>query len=97
MYVLDEPTTGLHMADTGTLVDLLDRLVDAGNSVICVEHNLEVLKRADWLVDLGPEGGRNGGELVFEGTPAALLGHRTSFTAEYLRRDLGLERPGAGT
>ncbi|MFJ2133747.1 ATP-binding cassette domain-containing protein [Streptomyces sp. NPDC087845] len=89
VYVLDEPTTGLHMADTGTLVDLLDRLVDAGNSVICVEHNLDVLKRADWVIDLGPEGGRNGGALVFEGTPAALLGHRTSFTAEYLRRDLG--------
>ncbi|MFE7358653.1 ATP-binding cassette domain-containing protein [Streptomyces sp. NPDC057543] len=97
VYVLDEPTTGLHMADTGTLVDLLDRLVDGGNSVICVEHNLDVLKRADWVIDLGPEGGRNGGEVVFEGTPAALLGHHTSLTAEYLRRDLGLERrPGGG-
>ncbi|MEU6018622.1 excinuclease ABC subunit UvrA [Streptomyces sp. NPDC047515] len=96
VYVLDEPTTGLHMADTGTLVELLDRLVDAGNSVICVEHNLDVLKRADWVIDLGPEGGRNGGELVFEGTPAALLAHRTSFTAEYLRRDLELELPDDG-
>ncbi|MFB7918813.1 ATP-binding cassette domain-containing protein [Streptomyces sp. NPDC056061] len=88
VYVLDEPTTGLHMADTAALVDLLDRLVDTGNSVICVEHNLDVLKRADWVIDLGPEGGRNGGEVVFEGTPAALLGHRSSFTAEHLRRDL---------
>lgn len=65
--------------------------------MICVKHNLEVLKHADWVVDLGPEGGRNGGELVFEGTPAALPDHRTSFTAEYLRRDPGLERPSAGT
>lgn len=88
VYVLDEPTTGLHMADTGTLVDLLDRLVDAGNTVICVEHNLDVVKRADWVIDLGPDGGRNGGELVFEGTPSALAAHRTSFTAAYLRRDL---------
>ncbi|MEV5678102.1 excinuclease ABC subunit UvrA [Streptomyces sp. NPDC052179] len=88
VYVLDEPTTGLHMADTGKLVDLLDRLVDAGNTVICVEHNLDVVKRADWVIDLGPDGGRNGGELVFEGTPAALAAHRTSFTAAYLRRDL---------
>lgn len=96
VYVLDEPTTGLHMADTGTLVELLDRLVDSGNSVICVEHNLDVLKRADWVIDLGPEGGRNGGELVFEGTPTALLAHRTSFTAEHLRRDLGSAHPGDG-
>lgn len=90
VYVLDEPTTGLHLADTGALVDLLDRLVDAGNTVICVEHNLEVLKRADWVIDLGPDGGKKGGELVFEGTPEELLADRTSVTARYLRRDLGL-------
>ncbi|WP_335932945.1 excinuclease ABC subunit UvrA [Streptomyces sp. PTD5-9] len=89
VYVLDEPTAGLHMADTGALVDLLDRLVDAGNSVICVEHDLDVLRRADWVIDLGPEGGRNGGEVLFQGTPAGLLDHPTSFTAAYLRRDLG--------
>ncbi|MGV9312310.1 ATP-binding cassette domain-containing protein [Streptomyces sp. NPDC003691] len=89
VYVLDEPTTGLHTADVGTLTGLLDRLVDAGNSVICVEHNMEVVKRADWVLDLGPDGGKNGGELVFEGTPAQLLEHPKSFTAEYLRRDLG--------
>ncbi|MFH8617650.1 ATP-binding cassette domain-containing protein [Streptomyces sp. NPDC017979] len=88
-YVLDEPTTGLHMADVDTLVALLDRLVDAGNSVVCVEHNMDVVKRADWIVDLGPDGGKNGGELVFEGTPAELLEHPKSFTARYLRRDLG--------
>ncbi|MET8709846.1 excinuclease ABC subunit UvrA [Streptomyces californicus] len=90
VYVLDEPTTGLHLADTGTLVDLLDRLVDAGNTVICVEHNLEVVKRADWVIDLGPDGGRRGGELVFAGTPAGLLAHPTSVTGRYLRRDPGV-------
>ncbi|MEU6499904.1 excinuclease ABC subunit UvrA [Streptomyces californicus] len=90
VYVLDEPTTGLHLADTGTLVDLLDRLVDAGNTVICVEHNLEVVKRADWVIDLGPDGGRRGGELVFAGTPAGLLAHPTSVSGRYLRRDPGV-------
>ncbi|QGV77611.1 ATP-binding cassette domain-containing protein [Streptomyces ficellus] len=91
VYVLDEPTTGLHMADVGTLVALLDRLVDAGNTVVCVEHNMDVVKRADWVIDLGPEGGKHGGEVVFEGTPARLLEHDDSFTAAYLRRDLGVE------
>ncbi|MFJ9624171.1 ATP-binding cassette domain-containing protein [Streptomyces sp. NPDC101181] len=93
VYVLDEPTTGLHLADTGALVDLLDRLVDAGNTAICVEHNLDVVKRADWVIDLGPEGGRGGGEVVFEGTPAHLLTDRTSVTARFLRRDTGWEEP----
>ncbi|MFF3749193.1 ATP-binding cassette domain-containing protein [Streptomyces sp. NPDC002018] len=88
VYILDEPTTGLHMADVDTLVALLDRLVDAGNSVICVEHNMDVVKRADWVIDLGPDGGKHGGEIVFEGTPRLLLEHPASFTAEYLRRDL---------
>ncbi|MGW6454517.1 ATP-binding cassette domain-containing protein [Streptomyces sp. NPDC055078] len=91
VYVLDEPTTGLHMADVDTLVTLLDRLVDAGNSVICVEHNMDVVKRADWVVDLGPDGGKHGGELVFEGTPEQLLEHHKSFTAQFLRRDLGMD------
>ncbi len=89
VYVLDEPTTGLHLADTGALVDLLDRLVDAGSTVICVEHNLDVVKRADWVIDLGPDGGKGGGALVFEGTPAGLLAHPTSVTGRYLRRDPG--------
>ncbi|MFJ9031743.1 ATP-binding cassette domain-containing protein [Streptomyces sp. NPDC102274] len=88
VYVLDEPTTGLHMADVDTLVALLDRLVDAGNSVICVEHNMDVVKRADWVIDLGPDGGKHGGEIVFEGTPRQLLEHPKSFTADYLRREL---------
>ncbi|AQU65632.1 ATP-binding cassette domain-containing protein [Streptomyces niveus] len=93
VYVLDEPTTGLHMADVGTLLALLDRLVDAGNSVICVEHNMDVVKRADWVIDLGPDGGKHGGEIVFEGTPGELLRHPKSFTAQYLRRELGLSDP----
>ncbi|WP_405675192.1 excinuclease ABC subunit UvrA [Streptomyces sp. NBC_01511] len=94
VYVLDEPTTGLHMADVGTLLALLDRLVDAGNSVICVEHNMDVVKHADWVIDLGPDGGKHGGEIVFEGTPQELLRHPKSFTAEYLRRDQ--ESPSGG-
>ncbi|WP_433723741.1 ATP-binding cassette domain-containing protein [Nocardia sp. CA-129566] len=87
IYVLDEPTTGLHMADVDTLLALLDRLVDAGNTVIVIEHDLEVVKRADWVIDLGPDGGKHGGEIVFTGTPTALLEHR-SITADYLRRSV---------
>lgn len=85
-YLLDEPTTGLHMADVDGLVALLDRLVDAGNTVVVVEHNLDVIRRADWVIDLGPEGGRHGGQVVFEGTPAQLLDASGSFTAAHLRR-----------
>lgn len=88
IYVLDEPTTGLHMADVDTLLALLDRLVDAGNTVIVIEHDLDVVKRADWVIDLGPDGGKHGGEIVFTGTPAALLDDPQSITADYLRRSL---------
>ncbi|WP_432117751.1 ATP-binding cassette domain-containing protein [Streptomyces sp. bgisy032] len=89
VYVLDEPTTGLHMADVEGLIALLDRLVDGGNTVVVVEHNLDVVARADWVIDLGPDGGRDGGEVVFEGTPRELLAARGSFTAEHLRRVVG--------
>lgn len=89
VYVLDEPTTGLHMADIETLQRLLDRLVDDGNTVIVIEHNLDVVKRADRVIDMGPEGGRHGGQVLFTGTPAQLLKHRTSHTARALRKDLG--------
>jgi excinuclease UvrABC ATPase subunit len=86
IYVLDEPTTGLHMSDTRHLLEMLDRLVDAGNSVIVIEHNLDVIRNADWVIDLGPEGGSRGGEIVFTGTPADLLEAHGSLTGEYLRR-----------
>ncbi|MGW2230933.1 ATP-binding cassette domain-containing protein [Streptomyces formicae] len=91
-YVLDEPTTGLHMADVDGLLALLDRLVDAGNTVVVVEHNLDVVKHADWVIDLGPDGGKHGGRIVFEGTPAQLLDATGSFTADHLRGALGRER-----
>ncbi|GAA2682891.1 MULTISPECIES: excinuclease ABC subunit UvrA [Actinosynnema] len=87
-YVLDEPTTGLHMSDVGRLLALLDRLVDAGNTVIVIEHDLDVVRHSDWIVDLGPEAGRHGGEVVFEGTPAGLLEAEGSHTARCLIADL---------
>lgn len=86
VYVLDEPATGLHMSDVGALIALLDRLVDAGNTVVVAEHDPRVVAAADWVIDLGPGGGRHGGEIVFAGTPAALLDAPGSATAEYLRR-----------
>jgi excinuclease UvrABC ATPase subunit len=85
IYVMDEPTTGLHMSDTGHLLEIIDHLVDQGNSVIVIEHNTEVMKHADWIIDLGPEGGHKGGQVLFEGTPADLLKSKESLTADYLR------------
>lgn len=93
VYVLDEPTTGLHMADVEGLVALLDRLVDSGNTVVVVEHNLDVIARADWVIDLGPAGGRDGGEIVFEGTPRQLLAAEGSSTGEHLRRAVRHHHP----
>ncbi|MEV4754143.1 excinuclease ABC subunit UvrA [Micromonospora sp. NPDC049559] len=88
VYVMDEPTTGLHMSDIDHLLRIFERLVDRGNSVIVIEHNLDVVKNADWVIDLGPEGGHHGGRLMFQGTPAQLLTAADSYTGEYLRRDL---------
>jgi excinuclease UvrABC ATPase subunit len=85
VYVMDEPTTGLHMSDITHLLAIIDRLVDGGNSVIVIEHNLDVIRRADWIIDLGPEGGTKGGEVVFEGTPMDLSKAKGSLTANYLR------------
>jgi excinuclease UvrABC ATPase subunit len=87
IYILDEPTTGLHMSDITHLLAIVDRLVDAGNTVIVIEHNLDVVRHADWIIDLGPDGGSKGGTIVFEGTPAALAKSKTSITARYLRGD----------
>ncbi|HEX6478068.1 MAG TPA: excinuclease ABC subunit UvrA [Ktedonobacteraceae bacterium] len=86
MYILDEPTTGLHFADVDRLLEVLQRLVDAGNSIIVIEHNLEVIKSADWIIDLGPEGGDAGGEVVAQGTPEDVAENEQSFTGYFLKR-----------
>ncbi len=88
VYVLDEPTTGLHIADVHRLIDILNRLVDAGNTVVVIEHNLDVIKVADHIIDLGPEGGDQGGNLVFAGTPEACAECEGSFTGQYLKNML---------
>ena len=85
IYVLDEPTTGLHLEDIRKLMLVLQSLVDKGNSVIVIEHNLDVIKCADWVIDLGPEGGDEGGTLVAQGTPEQVAKVKTSYTGQYLR------------
>jgi len=85
LYILDEPTTGLHFEDTRKLLDVLHRLVDAGNTLLVIEHNLDVIKTADWVIDLGPDGGARGGDLVAEGTPEQVALHESSSTGRYLR------------
>lgn len=85
IYVMDEPTTGLHMSDIGLLLEIMNRLVDTGNTVIVIEHNLDVIKNADWIIDMGPEGGHKGGLVIFEGTPQQLLSAEHSLTGLYLR------------
>ena len=92
VYILDEPTTGLHFADVERLLDVLHRLVDAGNSVLVIEHNLDVVKTADWIVDLGPEGGAAGGRIVAEGTPEQVAKIRSSFTGQFLKELLSAGR-----
>ncbi len=86
MYILDEPTTGLHFADVDRLLEVLQRLVDAGNTIVVIEHNLEVIKSADWLIDLGPEGGDAGGEVITQGTPEAVATEPRSYTGHFLQR-----------
>jgi excinuclease ABC subunit A len=88
LYLLDEPTTGLHFADVEKLLQVLHRLVDNGNTVIVIEHNLDVIKTADWIIDLGPEGGARGGEIVVAGTPEQVAATETSATGQYLSRVL---------
>ena len=85
VYILDEPTTGLHAADVAKLIDVLQRLVDTGNSVIVIEHNLDMIKTADHIIDLGPEGGDGGGTIVGVGTPEEIAANPNSYTGQYLR------------
>ena len=85
-YILDEPTTGLHAADTARLLEIIQRLTDSGNTVLVIEHNLDVIKCADHIIDLGPEGGDEGGTLVFAGTPEACASCEASYTGQYLKK-----------
>jgi excinuclease ABC subunit A len=94
LYVLDEPTTGLHMGDVSELLACFQRLLEAGATLVVIEHNMDVVKQADWVIDLGPEGGSGGGRLVFQGTPEALAGQAGGLTGRYLRAALnGAARP----
>ena len=86
MYILDEPTTGLHTADVEKLLEILQRLCDAGNSVVVIEHNLDVIKSADWIIDLGPEGGEGGGRLIAQGSPEEVAQNEHSYTGQYLKK-----------
>ena len=85
LYILDEPTTGLHIADVHRLVDILQRLTDAGNTVLVIEHNLDVIKVADYVIDLGPDGGDKGGNIVATGTPEEVSEVKRSYTGQYLK------------
>ena len=86
MYILDEPTTGLHIADVHKLIDILQRLVDTGNTIIVIEHNLDLIKTCDHIIDLGPEGGENGGEVVAIGTPEQICKNERSYTGKFLKK-----------
>ena len=90
LYILDEPTTGLHIADVHKLVDILQRLVDTGNTIVVIEHNLDLIKTADYIIDLGPEGGDNGGEIVATGTPEQIIRNDRSYTGKFLKKYLEL-------
>jgi excinuclease ABC subunit A len=90
LYILDEPTTGLHFQDIDMLLKVLHRLRDHGNTVVVIEHNLDVIKTSDWIIDLGPEGGNAGGQILIEGTPEEVAEHKASFTGNYLRAVLNI-------
>ena len=91
-YILDEPTTGLHFEDVKLLLGVLQRLVDRGHTVVVIEHNLDVIKSADWVIDLGPEGGEDGGKLLFSGTPENLLNYKRSYTGSFLKTSINSEQ-----
>jgi excinuclease ABC subunit A len=88
LYILDEPTTGLHFQDIQLLLNVLHDLTDKGNTIVVIEHNLDVIKTADWIIDIGPNGGDNGGQIVGEGTPEKLSQNKNSYTAKYLKEML---------
>lgn len=88
IYILDEPTTGLHFADVHKLIDILHRLSKGGNTVVVIEHNLDVIKTADYIIDIGPEGGDKGGTVIAKGTPEDVMKNKKSYTGEYLRRHI---------
>jgi excinuclease ABC subunit A len=85
VYILDEPTTGLHLKDIQKLLEVIDRLMEAGNTVIVIEHNLDVIKTADWIMDLGPEGGAQGGSIIAQGTPEQVVRNKASVTGQFLK------------
>ena len=85
LYILDEPTTGLHFEDIWMLLKVLQKLVDRGNTVVVIEHNLDVIKTSDWVIDLGPEGGEGGGRIIAEGSPEAIANVKNSYTGTYLK------------
>jgi excinuclease ABC subunit A len=91
LYILDEPTTGMHLADIQRLLESLNRLVDAGHTVIVIEHQMDVVKSADWIIDLGPDGGDAGGRIVAQGRPEDVARVEASYTGHYLRRVLARE------
>ena len=88
IYILDEPTTGLHVHDVKKLLEVLQAFVQKGNTVVVIEHNMEVIKTADWIIDMGPDGGDKGGNIVFEGTPEQLLNINESYTGKFLKKKL---------
>ena len=93
LYLIDEPTTGLSFYDVHKLMDVMQRLVDKGNSIICIEHNLDVVRCSDWIIDLGPEGGDRGGEILVTGTPEEVAQQSSSYTGQYLARVLNQHPP----
>ena len=91
LYILDEPTTGLHFEDIRVLMNVLNKLVDKGNTVIVIEHNLDVIKMADYIIDMGPEGGKGGGELLSCGTPEEVAKSKKGYTPKFLREELNIK------
>jgi excinuclease ABC subunit A len=91
-YILDEPTTGLHFEDIRVLMGVIDSLVDKGNTVLIIEHNLDVIKLADYIIDLGPEGGKGGGTIICRGTPEEIIKEKNSYTGKYLADELAISK-----